>query len=276
MQYAIIGSERSEPFVGGKGLCPTCGDEMVAKCGPRLLHHWAHKGRRNCDPWWENETDWHREWKSYFPENCREIHHRAEDGEIHRADVKTPTGIYIEIQHSAMSDAECKARETFYGNLLWIIDGRGFRKNFDVYHELPHPNSVVASNLVWYKARRRMWGSTGGQFYRLSETQRSHPDTVVTKSTAASFDTLVEVHSFYEIQSEVYEAYRGHHQYDWIRPRGIWLESVRPVFIDFGEDLLVKLEIYDATGLPCIRYISKRRLVQDAMSKSDADSVGSE
>ena len=80
MEYATVDGERSKPFVGGKGCCPMCGAEMIAKCGPRVLHHWAHKGRRNCDPWWENETDWHREWKGYFPENCREIHHKAEDG----------------------------------------------------------------------------------------------------------------------------------------------------------------------------------------------------
>ena len=260
MQYAIVDGERREAVAGARGLCPICGAEAIAKCGPCVVHHWAHKGRRDCDPWWENETDWHREWKGYFPEECREISHVAEDGEIHRADIKTPTGIIIEVQHSNMTDAERTAREAFYGNLVWIIDGRGFRQNFDVYHELPHPNSAIAADIVWTKARRGMKGTIGGMFHRLSETQ---PD-----------DILVRVHSLNEIQTKVAETYCGHHQYDWVRPRRAWLDSSCPVFIDFGDDLLVKLEIYDKSNLPCIRYVAKRELLRDAMRETDARAVG--
>jgi len=55
MQYALVEGARQEASPGAKGLCPTCGAAMVAKCGPRVIHHWAHAGRRNCDPWWEND-----------------------------------------------------------------------------------------------------------------------------------------------------------------------------------------------------------------------------
>ena len=188
----------------------------------------------------------------------------------------TPTGIYVEFQHSTMPEAERKAREAFYGNLLWIVDGRGFHKNFDVYHKLPHPNSAVASDIVWCKARRDLRGTWGGMFYRLTETQRYHPDKVLTKSAVGSLDILVEVHSLNEIRTEVDEAYCEHHQYDWIRPRGVWLESPCPVIIDFGDHQLVKFEIYDDSGLPCIRYVSKHHLIQDAMLKSNARAVCSE
>jgi hypothetical protein len=58
-----------------------------------------------------------------FPEECREISHIAPDGEIHRADIKTPSGIVIEVQHSAMTDAERLSREAFYENLVWVVDG---------------------------------------------------------------------------------------------------------------------------------------------------------
>lgn len=142
---------------------------MIAKCGQRIMHHWAHAGRRNCDPWWENETAWHREWKNFFPEDCREISHTASDGEIHRADIKTPTGIIIEVQHSSMTDAERLSRESFYGNLVWVIDGRGFRKNFDIFHMLPDPTSQVAQDLVWFRASRKLRGAAHGIFWRLSE-----------------------------------------------------------------------------------------------------------
>lgn len=235
---------------------------MIAKCGQRIMHHWAHAGRRNCDPWWENETAWHREWKNFFPEDCREISHTASDGEIHRADIKTPTGIIIEVQHSSITDAERLSRESFYGNLVWIVDGTGFRKNFDIFHLLPDPTSQVAQDLVWFKASRKLGGAARGLFWRLSETpERSQ--------------SMVEIHDIREIEEQVAEAYRGHHQYGWIRPHRTWLEATSPVYIDFGGDCLLRLETYDDFGLPCIFIVSKRKFVHDAMTEESAQTIAS-
>ncbi len=269
MQLALVGAERLEAFPGGRGLCPTCGAAMIAKCGPRILHHWAHAGRKNCDPWWENETEWHRAWKNLFPEACREISHTASDGEIHRADIKTPTGIVIEIQHSAMTDAERQSREAFYGNLVWVIDGRGFRDNFDIYHLLPDPRSEIAQDIVWSKATRPMRGAAGGLFFRLSETQIDYPERTITKATL----TFGRIYSLQDIQTEVEQAYRGHHQYDWVRPRRTWLDAACPVYIDFGNEFLLKLEIYDDSKLPCVRYVAKRKFLHDAMVETDARAI---
>jgi hypothetical protein len=47
------------------------------------------------------------------PQGLALIHHVESDGEIHRVDIKTRTGVYIEVQHSAGSDAERIAREEF-------------------------------------------------------------------------------------------------------------------------------------------------------------------
>lgn len=271
MQLALVGSERVEAFPGGRGQCPTCGAAMVAKCGPRILHHWAHAGRRNCDPWWENETEWHREWKNLFPATCREISHTAPDGEIHRADVMTPTGIYIEVQHSAMTDAERISREAFYKNLVWVIDGRGFRGNFDVYHRLPHPGSEIARDIVWSKATRPMQGAVGGLFFRLAETQRDYPERTITKATLS----FGRIYSLRDIQADVEAAYCGHHQYDWVRPRRTWLDATCPVYVDFGGDFLVKLEIYDESNLPCVRYVPKTTFLHAVMVETDAGAIAS-
>jgi hypothetical protein len=242
---------------------------MIAKCGPRILHHWAHAGRRNCDPWWENETAWHRAWKSEFPEACREVSHVAADGEIHRADIKTPTGIYIEVQHSAISDDERRSREAFYGNLVWIIDGRGFRDNFDIYHMLPEPAAEVAQDIVWSKATRPMRGAAGGMFFRLSEARKEYPNREFTKANL----NFGYIHSLREIQAEVEKAYRGHHQYDWVRPRRTWLDASCPVYIDFGDEHLVRLETYDESNLPCIRYVSRRKFLHDVTIETDARAI---
>ena len=272
MQYAQVNNERREAFPGGRGVCSNCGAPTIAKCGPRILHHWAHAGRRSCDPWCENETEWHRSWKNLFPENCCEISHTAPDGEIHRADIKTPTGIIIEVQHSAMTDSERLSRETFYGNLVWVIDGRGFRDNFDIYHPLPDPASDFAHDIVWAKASRPMRGAMNGLFFRLSEARRDYPERDITKATLR----FGQCHSIHEIKTEIEQTYRGHHQYDWVRPRMTWLDATCPVYIDFGEDNLVKLDIYDESNLRCIRYVAKRKFLHDVMAETDARAIATQ
>lgn len=139
MQFALVNGRRHEAHPGTAGVCPICGSAMVPKCGSRVVHHWAHASRRDCDPWWENETNWHRQWKNYFPKECREVSHTALNGEIHRADIKTPTGIVIEVQHWLMTDEERESREAFYKNLLWILDGSSFTSRFHLGCMLPDP-----------------------------------------------------------------------------------------------------------------------------------------
>lgn len=269
MQYALVDGARRAAFSSGRGSFPNCGAATIAKCGPRILHHWAHAGRKNCDPWWENETEWHRAWKNLFQEAYREISHVAPDGEIHRADIKTPTGIVIEVQHSAMTDAERIARERFYGNLVWVVDGRGFRDNFDIYHMLPDPASEVAKDVVWAKASRPMQGAAHGLFFRLSEGRRDYPGRAINKANLQ----FGKLHGIHEIRNEVDQAYRGHHQYDWVRPRRTWLDATCPVYIDFGNDHLVKLETYDESGLRCIFLVAKRKFLHDVMVESDARAI---
>jgi competence protein CoiA len=269
MQLAVVDDDRVEAFKGGRGVCPICGSEVIAKCGPRVMHHWAHYRPKECDPWWENETPWHRAWKNLFPIECREVSHVADDGEIHRADIKTKTGIIIEIQHSSITDAERQAREDFYGNLVWVVDGSEFRQNFDIYHGLPDPRSELARDLVWRKARRHMNGANAGIFLRLSDAHDYSPG--IKKSELKSG----RMYGIQEIQDEVDKEYRGHHQYDWVRPRKTWLDARCPVYIDFGDDWLAKIETYDESGLSCIRLVAKRKFIHDVMNEVWAKDIAS-
>ena len=66
MRFALQDDNRIEAMPKANGCCPSCGAELVAKCGTKKIWHWAHKGRRHCDHWWENETHWHRDWKNCF------------------------------------------------------------------------------------------------------------------------------------------------------------------------------------------------------------------
>ena len=124
MKFALVDNQRQEAQPSLEGFCLGCGSPMVARCGGVRIKHWAHKGARRCDPWWENETEWHRNWKNQFQTDWQEIAHRAENGEKHIADVKTPEGWVIEFQHSSIKPEERQSREGFYQKLIWIVDGK--------------------------------------------------------------------------------------------------------------------------------------------------------
>jgi hypothetical protein len=154
MQFALVSGSVLEPAPGLKGVCRSCASEMVAKCGQHKLWHWAHKSRVHCDPWWEPETDWHREWKNHFPKKWHEtVLFDSVSGEKHIADVKTELGLVIEFQHSPMTPAEMKSREDFYNNMVWIVDG--CRGELDAAHFNMGlggriNESPVAHSLHWY------------------------------------------------------------------------------------------------------------------------------
>lgn len=123
MKFALVNNQRQEAQPSLEGLCLGCGSPMVARCGEVRIKHWAHKGTRRCDSWWENETEWHRSWKNQFPIGWQEIVHHAENNERHIADIKTQEGWVIEFQHSYIKPEERRSREGFYKKLIWIVDG---------------------------------------------------------------------------------------------------------------------------------------------------------
>lgn len=124
MRFALVDNHKQEPTPKQRGTCAHCGAEMIAKCGRVKVWHWAHKTCEVCDPWWENETEWHRAWKNHFPAEWQEISHIDPiSGERHIADVKTPHSLVVEFQNSPMSFEELSSREHFYGNMIWIVNG---------------------------------------------------------------------------------------------------------------------------------------------------------
>ena len=135
MKYAIVNGERKEAEKGLTGQCPCCEQETVAKCGEIKIKHWAHKGRRACDAWWENETEWHRNWKSHFPREWQEVVHKADDGEKHIADIKTDQDWIIEFQHSYLKPEERIARNHFYKKLVWVVDGKRLKRDWPQFAE---------------------------------------------------------------------------------------------------------------------------------------------
>jgi competence protein CoiA len=130
MKYALVNDQHQEAFPRGKGVCRVCGGDVIAKCGSYRIHHWAHRGGRDCDSWAE-ETPWHRAWKNKFPAECQEfIQHDGQSGERHIADVRTNHGLVIEFQRSHLDPQERATRERFYGNMIWVVDGTRLQRDY--------------------------------------------------------------------------------------------------------------------------------------------------
>lgn len=233
---------------------------MVAKCGELIRWHWAHRGRRVCDPWWENEGEWHRAWKRHFPLDCHEVVQHDSAGEKHIADVKLPSGLVIELQHSAMPFDEMRSREAFYGNMVWIVDAGPFRKNISIFHPLPDPAEPFVDDLViapphpmWRSSRVIAHGFDGLMFFRRSEREEG--------------STLQLLHQGREIAEHFPRAYKGHHLFLWMRPREAWLLTTKPTYLDLGNDILGLVSRYGTRddAIMCLKLVGKQDLVADLL-----------
>jgi len=146
MKFAMIDGNRHEAAPGLSGTCPIYGHPMIARCGEIRMWHWAHQGSRSCDPWWESETEWHREWKGRFPKEWQEIIHHSETGEKHIADVKTGRGWIIEFQHSRISPEERRSRDSFYGRLIWVVNGLRRKKDAEQFRDAWNVGMPIVQN----------------------------------------------------------------------------------------------------------------------------------
>ncbi len=130
-KFALVNGNKTEAQPGLRGICAYCQSDMIAKCGPVRIWHWAHKSTALCDHWWESETEWHRAWKNRFPTEWQEITHKdSTTGDRHIADIKTDKEFVIEFQHSAIEPSEVQSREAFYKNMVWVVDGTRIKSDY--------------------------------------------------------------------------------------------------------------------------------------------------
>ena len=122
MLYAITNQgEKILPSKGATAICPDCNEKLIAKCGDIISWHWAHRTGTDCELWGEHESAWHLWWKSQWPKQFVEVP-VVRNGKRHRADIRTPDGKVVELQHSFISTEEMHERETFYGDMVWVFD----------------------------------------------------------------------------------------------------------------------------------------------------------
>lgn len=119
MLYAVDAARqriRARPQL--TALCPFCDQWLIAKCGEINVWHWAHRGDSTaCDDWAEPESLWHAHWKEEVPPDWCEVSIGR-----HRADIRRPDGLVVELQHSYLSPEDVRERESAYGRMVWLWD----------------------------------------------------------------------------------------------------------------------------------------------------------
>lgn len=245
MQFSLVDGLKAAPFPKGVGVCQACGNRTQAKCGSQKVWHWAHANRESCDSWWENETPWHRAWKSHWPIEYKEVVHvSSQSGEKHIADVKNAVGFVLEFQNSPMNDAELLSREAFYGNMAWVVNGESFLKNIEFGPMLPDPQHPVSQDMRVYPPR------SGGQEFMYYLASENEPGA-----------SMVEVHSSRKIRSLVEQTHIGHRLFIWKHSRDIWFRSTVPVYLDFGGDVIWQITRFNAGSAHCLMKTNKSAFI---------------
>jgi competence protein CoiA len=143
MQFALIDNKRIKAGPQLQGICCCCSKPVIAKCGTRKIWHWAHKSKKNCDNWWEPETEWHRIWKNKYLSDWQEMSLLDKrTGEKHIADIRTVHNLVIEFQHSHIDPQERSSREKFYKNMVWIVDGTRLKRDYPRFLKEWRPDGI--------------------------------------------------------------------------------------------------------------------------------------
>lgn len=130
--------------------CPICKKRVIAACGDIMIHHWKHESIVDCDTWKGEETEWHQGWKKEFPIDWQEVV-IEKNGEIHRADIMTSTGLVIELQHSNISTTAIMEREKFYNKMVWLIDAKPFIENIQMYSVVNSELKILENSYNMYR-----------------------------------------------------------------------------------------------------------------------------
>lgn len=209
MLWANRHGRKIQAFPGATATCPACGGEVVPKCGEIVEWHWAHKAR-DCDNWGEPESQWHLGWKARFPVEWQEVVMGP-----HRADVRAPRGV-IEFQKSAISAAEIREREQFYGKMIWVVDASGF--NLERYDYWNH-RRFLADNRE----------PPGGVLGTLTGKHRDE-----NRENWKAFQA--RLHQYLDDQHRKSPCFR------WLWPRKTWLEAEKTIILDRGNGELLRIK----------------------------------
>ncbi len=153
MKFAknIKGERIEVSFSGEKAICKDCGLEVFGRKG-RFRTYWTHPNNSDCDKWYEPITKWHIDWQNQFPIEWQEIGMLDEKTkDIHRADIKLPNGVIIEIQNSPIEVDEIEQREEFYGkDLIWVLNGEKLTRQSIISYKFEKQEFAISQEIPSY------------------------------------------------------------------------------------------------------------------------------
>ncbi len=121
-----VSARQAQP--GNEYYCQICHEKVFVKKGVIKAPHFSHYPNQSCTDsfHYEEMSEWHLRWQSFFPFECQEVVIRKE-GVTHRADVLLEDSkTVVEVQHSPMSQNEFQARNRFYTSMgyrvIWVFD----------------------------------------------------------------------------------------------------------------------------------------------------------
>ena len=124
----VVNSDGSTNEVG---YCPCCKKRMIAKVGTGIRRsHWAHRHAERCDEWWEDESEWHINWRNLFLEkagnkHCVDIENVLEkNGRRHFYDIRLYNRLAIILRRARLTDERQHEYEDFFGEMLWMVESR--------------------------------------------------------------------------------------------------------------------------------------------------------
>jgi hypothetical protein len=84
------------------------------------------------------------------------VRHLADSGEVHIADIKTPSGEVIEFQYSALHPDELASREAFYRpQMAWIVSGTRLKRDAEAFRR-----AVFSAEPDFFAELRAWWMPT--------------------------------------------------------------------------------------------------------------------
>ena len=149
---ALHNGRPSRPVKGATGTClsPECRGEMIAKIGSGLIKaHWAHRHAGDCQLDNNEESGWHRTWRTLFQLNgcLSEVHF---NGRKHRADAVTPDQRVVEFQTDWLRWDQIRSREDTYDRMAWVYRVTDTQTDLD----LADATLDSLATFTWYTPRR--------------------------------------------------------------------------------------------------------------------------
>jgi len=170
---------------------------------------------------YRKETAWHRDWKLAFPPSFREVaFYDAANSDLHRADIFTPSGYTIEFQNSPLTLAELNSRESFYPNLIWVLNGKKF-KGFKILKHLPDVDDP-----------------------KLSGYEFCHSDHLSMVRKAEVMQGLVnpKILNFYHPELKGIKLTSDLYSFCWKQPHSVWYAATARIIFDLGGHFLYELK----------------------------------